>query len=178
MASPPPPAPKLSALGISPHRLSLAGRKVGGRCVKPTKQNNRHTPCRRPIKLTISYTLNTTASVTFALTVATPGRKVGGRCVKQTSKNKSHARCTLTTPVNGTITVQGKAGANTFTFTGTIGGHTLAPGSYQLTAIPSAGGHTGTPQTVKFTLVRRQQRARSTQHHAPASAIPAPGTPF
>ena len=153
VASPPVRAPKLSALGASPHRLSLAGRKVGRRCVKPTKQNNSHKHCRRPVKLTVSYTLNTAASVTFTLTRATPGRKVDGRCVKETSKNRKHARCTLTTPLHGSITVQGKAGANTFTFTDTIDGHKVGPGSYQLTATPTAGGHAGTPETVKFKLV-------------------------
>jgi alpha-tubulin suppressor-like RCC1 family protein len=145
--------PRLSALGVSPHRLSLAGRNLGGRCVTPTGKNNGHKRCRRAIKLKVSYTLSTAASVAFTLTHATPGRNVAGRCVKQTGENKRHARCTRATSVHGSITLEGKAGANHFTFTGTIDAHKLNPGSYQLTATPSAGGHTGTPETVKFTLV-------------------------
>ena len=36
-------------------------------------------------------------------------------------------------------------GVNSFTFTGKIGGHKLAPGAYQLTATPTGGtGHTAT----------------------------------
>jgi hypothetical protein len=145
--------PRLSALAVSPHRLSLAGRKAGGRCVKPTRRNKHHKRCRRPITLEISYTLNTAASVSFTLTRATPGRKVAGRCVKQTTKNKRHRRCRKMIPIKGSVSVEGRAGANTFTFTATIGSHALGSGRYELTATPSAGGQSATPQSVWFKLV-------------------------
>jgi hypothetical protein len=46
----------LSTLRASPHKVSVAGRKVDGRCVKPTAKNSRHKHCRRPVKLNVSYT--------------------------------------------------------------------------------------------------------------------------
>ena len=44
--------------------------------------------------------------------------------------------------MHGTITRTGTTGANRFTFTGMIGGHKLAAGTYQLTLTPTAGSQT------------------------------------
>jgi hypothetical protein len=52
--------------------------------------------------------------------------------------------------VHGSITTSAKAGSDSFTFTGKVGGHKLAPGTYQLTATPTGG----TSQTTKFTIKR------------------------
>jgi outer membrane protein assembly factor BamB len=145
--------PTLSGLHVSSHRVSIAGRKVRGHCVKPTKQNRSHKYCRRSLKLKITYTLNEAATVTLTLKRQTPGRKVKGRCVKPTHKSHKRPRCTRFVPVHGRITLLGKVGSNVFTFTGKIGGHKLGPGSYQLTATPTTGGHTGTPQKVAFKVV-------------------------
>jgi hypothetical protein len=145
--------PRLTGLQVSSQRVSIAGRKVGGRCVKPTKQNKRHKYCRRPVKLKVTYTLNVAATITLTLKQRAPGRKVKGRCARQTKKNHKQARCTRLVAVPGSITLAGKAGANAFTFTGRIGGRKLGPGGYQLTASPTANGHTGTPQTVTFKVV-------------------------
>ena len=145
--------PRLSGLHLSSRRVSIAGRTVGGRCVKPTKQNERHKYCRRSVKLKVSYTLSQAATTTLTLKVRLPGRKVKGRCAKQTKKNDKQARCTRLVALQGSITLAGKTGANAFVFAGRIGGRTLGPGSYQLTASPTANGHTGTPQTVTFKIV-------------------------
>jgi hypothetical protein len=142
--------PVLSGLGVSPKKFSLAGRKVKGKCVKPTKQNNGNKHCKRPIKLKISYSLNTAAGVTFTLKRKVPGRKVRGKCVKQTQKNKNKKKCTLVKKVKGSITRSSTAGANTFTFNGKIGGHKLGPGTYQLIAIPAGGK----PQQVTFKITK------------------------
>jgi hypothetical protein len=145
--------PSLSALRVSPGRVSLAGRVVNGHCVKPTKQNSSHKRCQRPIKLKVSYTLSGLASVTFTIERPAPGRNVGGRCVKPTSKNTGHKRCTRLTGVPGKIPKTGVQGANSFTFAGRIGGKSLAPGSYQLIATPTAHGASGPAQKVGFTIV-------------------------
>jgi hypothetical protein len=50
----------------------------------------------------------------------------------------------------GQIALAGKPGANKFTFTGKVGGHSLGPGTYQLIATPTAGSS----QTVTFTILR------------------------
>jgi hypothetical protein len=145
--------PRLSGLHVSSHRVSIAGRKVGGRCVAPTKQNERHKYCRRPVKLKLTYTLNQAATITLTLRQRAPGRKVKGRCAKRTKKNHKQARCTRLVAVPGSITLAGKSGPNEFAFAGRIGGRRLGPGSYQLTASPAANGHTGTPQAVTFRIV-------------------------
>jgi hypothetical protein len=150
---PPPGAPSLSRLGISPHQLSIAGRVVNGRCVKPTKKNHADKRCPLAIKLHVNYTLNTAATVTLRLKRKAPGRNVNGRCVKPTNKNKQHKRCTRLVSLHGSITLTGHTGPNSFTFNGKLGGHTLGPGSYQLTATPTANGQAGTPQTTTLKIL-------------------------
>jgi hypothetical protein len=137
---PPPPAkPAISSLRISPKSFSLAGRRVNGRCVKPTRQNNGNKHCRRPRTLRISYTLNVAATVTLTLKRQVAGRKVNGRCVKPTTGNRKHRKCARLVNVPGTLTVAGQAGANQFSFDGKIGGRQLGSGAYQLTATPAGG---------------------------------------
>jgi hypothetical protein len=126
---------------------------IDGHCVKPTKQNSSHKRCQRPIKLKVSYTLSGPASVTFTVERQAPGRKVGGRCVNSTSKNTGHKRCMRLTGVPGKIPRAGTQGANSFTFAGWIGGRSLAPGTYQLIATPTANGASGPAQKVGFTIV-------------------------
>ena len=152
---PTPPVPPVvtatvSGLRVSPHKFSLAGRKVNGKCVNPTTKNNANKHCKRPIQLRVSYTLDSAATVTFTLKRETPGRKVNGQCVKPTKKNKTHKSCNRLVTVRGTITQTGKLGANSFTFNGKLDGYKLAPGSYQLTATPTGGK----PHTTTLKIVR------------------------
>ncbi|MBV9323582.1 MAG: hypothetical protein JO352_07360 [Chloroflexi bacterium] len=146
--------PTLSGLRASPSKLSLAGRLVNGRCVRPTGKNRKHKPCTWPIALKLSYTLNSAATVSFTLARQEPGRKVNGRCLSPTKKNSKHKRCIRLIKVPGSITHRSTAGANTFRFGGRIGGKTLAPSSYLLTAAPTANGRRGNPQTVTVKLVK------------------------
>jgi hypothetical protein len=76
--------------------------------------------------------------VTFTVAQVLKGRKAGKRCVKQTKANKGKAKCDLRRPVKGSFTHTGKAGANSFKFTGRVGNKALKPGRYVLTG--SAGG--------------------------------------
>jgi hypothetical protein len=138
-APPPPAKPAISSLRVTPKSFSLAGRRVNGRCVKPTRQNNGNKLCRRPSTLRISYTLNVAATVTLTLKRQVAGRKVNGGCVKPTTKNGKHTKCTRLVNVPGTLTLAGQAGANQSTFNGEIGGHQLGPGAYQLIATPAGG---------------------------------------
>jgi hypothetical protein len=139
--------PTLSGLKVSPHKLSLAGRKVSGKCVKPTSKNSRDPSCRRRVKLKISYTLNGAATVTFTLERKAAGRKVNGKCVKPTGKHQQPCKRMVTVP--GELVKSGATGDNTFTFDGKIGGHKLGPGSYQLTATPTGGK----PSQISFKIV-------------------------
>ena len=144
--------PRLSKLHLSSRRVSIAGRKVHGRCVKPTKKNERHAHCRRPMRLKITYMLSISATVKLTLKRHAAGRKVKGRCVTPT-KNRRRVRCTRLVTVPASVTLPGKAGANAFTLTGKIGRRRLGPGTYQLTARPSATDRTGAPERVTFTIV-------------------------
>ncbi|MBV9311507.1 MAG: hypothetical protein JOZ73_11780, partial [Solirubrobacterales bacterium] len=137
-------SPALSALKISPHKFSIKGRRVKGRCVKQTRKNKHHRLCTRKVKQKVSYTVNVAASVTVKLQLQTNGRKIHGRCVKQTRKNRKHKHCKLTKGI-ATITASAKAGANNLTIS-----RKLKPGSYKLAVTASANGHTTTPQTVSF----------------------------
>jgi hypothetical protein len=141
--------PVLSGLRVSPHTVSLAGRKVKGKCVKPTHKNTGNAHCRRAIKLKIGYTLDVGATVTITLKLKALGRKVNHHCVKQTAKNRVRPKCTRVVNLRGKIVQRGKAGANRFAFNGTIGGHKLSPGTYQLIATPADGG----ARTVTFKIV-------------------------
>jgi hypothetical protein len=146
-------SPILSAFWASPTRLSLAGRLVGGRCVKPTRKNLTHKKCTRPIALEFHYALNTAATVMFTLTRGDPGRKVLGRCLEVTSKNRRHPPCTRPTRLPGALIHASTAGSNSFTFQGRIGGTSLGPGTYRLTAAASPSGSPRRPQTVTVKVV-------------------------
>ena len=143
-----PPVPSVTGLRLTPKKASIGGRRVKGRCVKPTRQNRRHKRCRRAIKLTIGYTLNVNSIVSLTLTKRQPGRQAKKRCMKRTRKNRKHKRCTRTVKIPGQITLTGKAGTNAATFRTNVGGHRLSTGVYRLTLTP-AGGR---PQTVQFRL--------------------------
>jgi hypothetical protein len=92
--------------------------------------------------------------VTFTIQRAASGRLVKGHCKPVTRANRKRRRCTHMIAVPGTLTRTSPAGANSFTFTGRIGGHTLGPGSYTLTATATTAGRTGTRHTIPFQLAR------------------------
>jgi hypothetical protein len=145
--------PALSGVRVSPKTFVLAGRRADGRCVKQTRDNHTHQRCTRPIKLTVRYTLNSQATVTFNVLRVAPGRRVNGQCVKPTNTNNRHRRCTRSMHVlPGKITVRGAAGTNRFTFRGRIGGKRLAPRTYRLIATPQANGQAGTSQMIAFKI--------------------------
>jgi YVTN family beta-propeller protein len=140
--------PLVSGLSVSPREFSIGGRLVGGRCVKTTMHNSPRKRCTRPIKLKVSYTLNIADTVAFTIKRESAGRKLGRRCVTLTKSNRKHKQCARLISVPGHITKIGAVGANQFTFNGTIGGHKLAPGTYQLIATPNQGR----PRRVTFKL--------------------------
>jgi hypothetical protein len=116
--------------------------------VRPTKINNAKKRCRRPIKLTVSYTLSAGTTVTFTLARELPGRNVNGRCVRPSRANRKHRRCTRLVTVRRRIIRPGTAGAIRFLFGGAFGGGNLGRGTYELTATPAGG----TPRTTTFTI--------------------------
>jgi len=147
-----PAKPLLPSLSVSSRKVSLSGRMVGGRCVKPNAHNNASNRCRLPIKLKVSYTLAAAATLTITLKRQSTGRKVNGRCVAPTKANQSKAECMRLVSVPGQLTETATAGSDTFTFNGKLSGKTLGPGTYRLTATPRAADRAGTPSSVTFTI--------------------------
>ena len=85
----------------------------------------------------------------------TTGRKVGKRCRPVTRSNRRKKHCTLVTPVRGSFRHRAAAGSNSFTFTGRLGGKSLKPGSYRLTAVArDPAGNVSRALTKPFTIVR------------------------
>jgi hypothetical protein len=143
--SPGPPSPgpprrvSLEQLRVEPGAVSIAGRRQAARCVKPNRANRHHARCRRAILVRITYTLTATTAVRLTIARQSAGRRVGHHCLAPTRKNRRHARCLRVTTITGHLTQNATTGRDTLVFYGTIGGHLLAPGSYQLTLTPSGG---------------------------------------
>jgi alpha-tubulin suppressor-like RCC1 family protein len=137
-------SPVVSGLRLLKRTVSSAGRRVHGRCVKPTRKNRTHKHCIRKVKLKVTYTLNVPARITFKIQRQISGRKVKGRCVKQTHTNRKHKHCKRLRTV-GTLSHTSTVATDTFTFK-----HKLAPGTYYLVVTASANGHTTSPQTISF----------------------------
>jgi hypothetical protein len=89
-----------------------------------TAANRRDHSCTRKIALRIGFELSEAATVTVTV------QPVGAKLVRH-----------------------GRSGANSFTVSGRIGGHTLTPGAYKLIASPSSGGVDGTSHSAKFKIV-------------------------
>jgi len=119
------PAPLLNMLTVTPARFAAA--PTGPSIAK----------VRKPSGTTISYADSETATTTFTVTQARRGVKSGGRCVAPPAHHKTTrlARCTRIVTI-GSFTHADLQGANSFHFTGRVGGRALTPGSYTLTAVP------------------------------------------
>ena len=97
----------------------------------------------------VSFTLTQAATVAFTVTRVTAGVEHGGTCAAP-RHGLDGKRCSRHARVHGSITRSGNGGANSFHFTGRLGGRTLAPGSYVLGA--SAAGEP--PVSFAFTVLR------------------------
>ena len=147
-------APALTSLSITPRKFKLGGRLVKRHCVVPTHANRRRPRCRRPVGMKVSYELSLDATVTFTIAEKLRGRLVRGRCVAATHANRKHRPCARLVPLGGELVQQGRPGTNRLALTGRIGGRKVGPGSYELTATPSANGRLGPSQATAFTLTQ------------------------
>jgi hypothetical protein len=134
--------PSISALRLSPTQFHRRPHRSRGHK-------------RTATATTISFDLSRAAGVTLSFQRAEPGRLVGRRCLAG-ARTHRHARvCTLYAPVSGSLTLSGKAGANSISFGGALaGGQRLALGTYRLTLVASdAGGRTTAAQHPTLTLL-------------------------
>ena len=100
----------------------------------------------------MSYTLAEDATVEFTVERATKGRRKGGKCVAKRRKGK---RCTTYKQIKGSFAQAGKKGANSFKFTGRVGGKKLRPASYRLVAIATdTAGNRGHAVRTAFRIKR------------------------
>jgi hypothetical protein len=145
---PPPPAPggaadvapALSAYTLSPTRFSAAAR--GASVAKATGTR-------------VTYKLSEPASVRFTVQRPQAGRKAGRRCVAPTNRNRRARRCTRLVAA-GSFAHTGKAGANSFRFTGRVTRRRgLALGAYQLAAVATDATRKRSKQATRaFRIVR------------------------
>jgi len=140
--------PRLLALRATRQNLSLAGRRVGGKCVPATAANREKPSCRRKLALPLGLSLDSAATVTVELDRLTPGRLVRGFCVKPTDANRKGPRCNRASAVGKPSVAPVAAGSETLTVTGP----SLAPGRYEVTVTPYAGGEEGELRTTRFTV--------------------------
>jgi Ca2+-binding RTX toxin-like protein len=109
-----------------------------------------------PVGGRVTYRLSEAARVTFTVRRLVAGRRRGRRCVRASPRLRRARRCTRQLRVRGSFTHSGKAGANSFRFTGRLRGRRLRPGRYLLVAVPvDSDGRRGAQRTAPFRIVRR-----------------------
>ena len=77
----------------------------------------------------VTYRLSAAASTKFTVQKESIGRKKGKKCVKPTKRNRRAKKCKLYKAVRGSFTHKGKAGSNSFKFTGRVEAKSLKPAS-------------------------------------------------
>lgn len=108
-----------------------------------------------PIGTKVSFNLSEGGAIRFAVQRKTSGRRVSGKCRSRTRKNRARPKCTLWKGVRGSFTVPGRAGKNTFTYRGRMGGKSLGRGQYRLSgqATDTAGNRSAIKRKA-FRIVR------------------------
>ena len=102
----------------------------------------------------ISYRLSEKAAVRFTVQRPAAGRKLGRSCVAPTRRLARARRCVRLVTVGG-FTHAGKAGANSFRFTGRINRRKLPLGGYKLAAVATDATRKRSRQATKpFRIVR------------------------
>ncbi len=138
---------------ISPStfRAATSGSSVRAASVTARKR-------KRASGATVTYAVNQDARVVFTVKRRSSGRKVRHAkhttCDRPTKQNAHRKRCIRDLAVKGSFTRAGRAGTNTFRFTGRLNGKRLAPGRYRLLATPTANGEVGKAASANFRITR------------------------
>jgi CSLREA domain-containing protein len=138
------PGPALGGLAIHPSRMVPEpgrGASILGRL-------------RRGRGAVVSYKDSEAASSTFVVEQAHRGFRSGHGCAARPPRHHTgHVRrCTRYT-TRGSFTHRDRAGANSFHFSGRVGGHAIGAGTYRLLGIPRTGGQTGRSASAGFHVV-------------------------
>ncbi len=102
---------------------------------------------------TFRFRLNRAAQVRLSFERILDGRRAGKKCAKPTKQNRKRAKCQRFQN-RGTLRVDGKAGSNSVSFRGRVGGRTLPTGRYRVRVTASADGKTSRTSTRTFTIGR------------------------
>jgi Ca2+-binding RTX toxin-like protein len=113
---------------------------------------------RRVAGALVAFGIDRAAAVTFRVVRRAAGRKAAGRCVAPARAPGGGRRCTRIVPVAGSFARSAPAGLARFSFTGRIGRRALAPGTYELRAVPKAAGLTGATARATFRITARRAR--------------------
>jgi hypothetical protein len=103
----------------------------------------------------VTYNLDRAGSVRFTVARPQAGRRgAHGVCLAPTKRNKTARTCTRLVTLRGGFTVSGRAGANSFRFTGRLNGTRLTPGRFLLNAMPISGTLKGRTMSAAFRIIR------------------------
>jgi hypothetical protein len=113
-----------------------------------------HRP-KQPVGARVYYTLSTPAAVRFRIERIVTGRlDRRRRCESARRRLAIGTRCTRYLLLASAITINGRAGENSFELTGRLNRRKLSPGSYRLRATPYAGHQPGSSASADFRIVR------------------------
>ena len=137
----------------------LSGPVVGRVGVKPTtfaaRSRGGSVAARAKLGTKISYRLSEAAAVSFGIEARKAGRRVGKKCRKPTKRNRSRRKCDLR--LKGSFRHNGKAGKNSFTFTGRLRSRKLKSGRYNLVATATdSAGNKSRIKRARFRVVKRR----------------------
>jgi hypothetical protein len=111
---------------------------------------------RAPVGTRVRYRLSEAATSRFTVERAAKGRRKGPKCVAPKAGNRKAKRCVRYGRLNGGFSHSGKAGPNSFRFTGRLRGQKLRPGRYRLVLVATdAAGNKSRLRRAAFRVVRR-----------------------
>ena len=103
---------------------------------------------------TLRFTLSKNARVSIVVAQRVVGRRVGRKCVALTPVTRRRAPC-VRFQTRGTVTSNGRKGANRVRFTARVRGRILRPGTYRLTLrARDSGGRRSRPVNVTARITR------------------------
>jgi IPT/TIG domain-containing protein len=131
-------APVLSTLALAPKKFRAAN--IGGSVAVAVGGR-------------VRYSVSEAGTVTFTVQRLVSGHRRGGRC---RAGGHTGRRCTVVQTIKGSFgRTRAAAGQDQFRFTARVGGRSLKPGRYRLTAkARDAAGNASTASTATFTIVK------------------------
>lgn len=136
-------APAFASLATSPKTFRAAAK--GGSVLAKAKKAK--------VGTRVRYSLSEAAIVTFTIERSKAGRRVTGKCTKRTRANRKRKKCDLR--LKGSFKHSGRAGRNSFRFSGRLRGRKLAPGRYNLVATArDAAGNGSKSKRTRFRVVK------------------------